>query len=832
MKWNEIHLKFKLTLYIVLGVILVLSVTTGVIISTVTSQEEELAYQQSIEQARSYANQFDSDMNANKAIARTLAISMSSYEGDDRAEVNLLLEDMLAKNPNLVGVYVGYEPDAFDGRDSDFINSQGHDSTGRFVPYWNNIGGEVNLLPLRDYESSDYYQLPKKLNSDVLTEPYFYEGIFLVSYVSPIMDDGEFVGIGGVDVALDYVDETVGQVKAFDTGYAFMTGNTGILMSHPEYKGWIGSKTLYDFEVPQISEAADNIRHGKGGHIETVDPTTGKEVVMFYEPVETGNFSFILVIPKEEMLAGVTALRNELIIISSISIVFMAGVAYLIVRSVTNPINEIVYGFKRVADNAVKGKLDARADTDVQVDFKQIPLGLNEILDSVITPIRETVRVTSSLATGKLDTRLKMDVQGEFRQLGDTLDNFAEHLDTMINDSNAVLSSIQKEDFTRSIRIHGEGDFKKLTDGIEETRRILDNVAHERKEAQKALNNYARELEHSNELKMDMEMIVNSSPVVAFKWRASKGWPVKFVSDNVTQFGYAPEEFISGHVSYADIIHPEDVGEVSSELSGYEMDGSTYFSKEYRIFTKSGVVRWVDERTFIRRNQSGVVTHLQGIIVDITERKEAEEALRKTEEIRKKEIHHRIKNNLQVISSLLDLEAGNFKDEEVIEAFKESQNRVISMALVHEELYQSKDMESIDFGDYMRNLTNDLFQSYSVNTSNVVLEMNVDDIFLVMDTAIPLGIITNELISNALKHAFPHGRGGKISIDLHLDDNDRIVLVVGDTGVGFSQDIDFRETESLGLQLVTTLVDQIDGRIELDAREGTKFRIELEKGVM
>jgi two-component sensor histidine kinase len=254
--------------------------------------------------------------------------------------------------------------------------------------------------------------------------------------------------------------------------------------------------------------------------------------------------------------------------------------------------------------------------------------------------------------------------------------------------------------------------------------------------------------------------------------------------------------------------------------------GCNLYNSEYRIFTRSGELRWVDERTFIQRDEKGEI-HLQGVILDITEHKKAEAALMQMEEIRKKEIHHRIKNNLQVISTLLYLESGNFNDEKVIEAFKESQHRVKSMALVHEKLYQSEDMISVDFADYIQNLANYLFGAYSVGDKDISLKLDVDNVFLGMDTAVPLGIIINELVSNALKHAFSDRESGEICICLKKEEKgNHFLLTVRDNGRGFPEEIDFRETESLGLQLVINLVDQIEGSIELNTTgEGTEFRI-------
>lgn len=859
MRFKHLPLKSKLVICIVAGVSLVLAVSTAVIINTATSQEEKLAYQKSTEMASNYANQFDSYMMSNRAIAKTLAHAMESYEASNRSEVVNILENILNKNPNLVGVYVGYEPNAFDGRDAEYANTSGHDSTGRFVPYCNKIEGQLSVKPLVNYNSSDYYQLPKVKGEEILTEPYFYEGIFMVSYDSPIFKNGKFVGIGGVDVPLKYVDEEVSKVRSFDTGYAFMVSNSGVLLSHPKRKDWIGNKSLYDFNSEEITKAANNIKKGIGGYIEVKDSTTGKNVVMFYEPIQTGNFAFILVIPKEEMLSGVIDLRNRLLVISAISILFMAGLACLIARSITRPIDEIVEDFKSIARDAVKGKLDVRADTDVEIDFREIPMGLNEILKAVIVPIRETMRVTNVLAEGKLTERIKVDMQGEFKELGDTLDSFSETLNLIIDDSNTVLTAFQHNDFKRQIQVQGQGDFKLLTDGIEETRRVLDMVTTQRMETEKALLKYAMELEHSNKLKEKIERVVQNSPVIVFLWKYEPMWPTEFVSENISRLGYEVEDFISKKILYGDIIHPEDLDKIQRELSTNVDSGCDVYTSEYRIFTKSGEIRWVDERTVIQRGVTGEI-NLQGIILDITEHKKAEEKLLQMEEIRKKEIHHRIKNNLQVISTLLYLESGNFTDENVITAFKESQYRVKSMALVHEKLYQSEDMVSVDFADYIQNLADYLLQSYSMGHGEVSLKLDVEKIFLGMDTAVPLGIIINELISNSLKHAFNKEEEGKIYIKLqsseeyparqgersrNFDDKmignesaktigfreiagnkkEKLILTVRDNGIGFPDKLDFRNTTSLGLQLVITLVDQIEGDIELDTKAGTEFKI-------
>jgi PAS domain S-box-containing protein len=211
---------------------------------------------------------------------------------------------------------------------------------------------------------------------------------------------------------------------------------------------------------------------------------------------------------------------------------------------------------------------------------------------------------------------------------------------------------------------------------------------------------------------------------------------------------------------------------------------------------------------------------------DITERKRAEEQIRNSleeKEILLKEIHHRVKNNLQVVSSLLSLQSGYPRMESVRELFLESQNRVKSMALIHEKLYQSADFSNIDFADYLESLARNLFHSYGVNPEQITLTIEVD-VELDIDHAIPCGLIINELLSNALKHAFPEERTGTVMLAFHRQDGE-FMLRFSDTGIGIPPEVDFRNTESLGLQLVTTLTSQLSGKIEKLPWAGTAFEI-------
>jgi PAS domain S-box-containing protein len=223
-------------------------------------------------------------------------------------------------------------------------------------------------------------------------------------------------------------------------------------------------------------------------------------------------------------------------------------------------------------------------------------------------------------------------------------------------------------------------------------------------------------------------------------------------------------------------------------------------------------------------------TWITSIIRDITQRKEAEaqiQASLREKEVLLKEIHHRVKNNLQVTSSLLRLQGAHIQDPRAREMFADSQHRIRSMALVHEKLYQSSDLSRIHFGDYARSLAGLLFRSYGMEQGRVVLEVEGDEVFLSVETAVPCGLILNELLSNSLKHAFPDGRRGRMVVRLERHGDGRLRFTVTDDGVGLPDALDLVATETLGLQLVRTLAQQLEGTLIVRREKGAAFEIDF-----
>jgi len=269
-----------------------------------------------------------------------------------------------------------------------------------------------------------------------------------------------------------------------------------------------------------------------------------------------------------------------------------------------------------------------------------------------------------------------------------------------------------------------------------------------------------------------------------------------------------------------------------------------FWNKKYDIVFKGKKVEFLSERKNIKGkliikevflspifNPDGTVSEVSGMAHDITEKKIAETELKsslKEKEVLLKEVHHRVKNNLQVISSILNLQSSYVQDEKTLTILKESQNRIKSMAFIHESLYQTNDFSQINFSEYVVNLSKNLVHSYLVNQELIELKLDINNVSLNLDLSIPCGLIINELVSNALKYAFEEGKKGYILIQLYLKDG-VVYLSISDNGKGFPKDIDYRNTDSLGLQLVTTLADQINAEITLKNTKGTTFNIKFKQ---
>ncbi len=320
-----------------------------------------------------------------------------------------------------------------------------------------------------------------------------------------------------------------------------------------------------------------------------------------------------------------------------------------------------------------------------------------------------------------------------------------------------------------------------------------------------------RELERlrrSERLMVDTQGVAHMG---TWEWDLSE--PTAVWSDELYRiYGLDPGSHVPTYEDYLTRVHEDDrqrVIDVTNEV----MQNHKPYSHDERVFRPDGEMRWLHTWAEPVLDDHGNLVRLIGICQDITDRKVAEdEVLRRLEEkdVLLREIHHRVKNNLQVIASLLNLQRRRLRDEEARESLDESRQRVRSMALVHETLYKSHDLSKLDFSAYLRQLMRDLLRSYGA--SQVQLEVDVGEQPLDVDTAVSAGLLVNELAANALRHAFPSGKG-RLRIELKSVEAGR-KLVIADDGVGLSEGFNPEASEGLGLHLVLSLADQLNAKLE------------------
>lgn len=328
------------------------------------------------------------------------------------------------------------------------------------------------------------------------------------------------------------------------------------------------------------------------------------------------------------------------------------------------------------------------------------------------------------------------------------------------------------------------------------------------------------------ESEAQFHMMADTAPVMV--WMAGPDTKCTFVNKRWLEFtGRTIEQELGD--TWVTAVHQDDRQRCLGTYSSAFEDEQP-FTMEYRLRRTDGEYRWVINTGVPLFDSDGRFDGFIGTCMDLTERKDMEDQLRKTlkeKESLLREVHHRVKNNLQVISSLLNLQFASIKDPQVAQLFRECQVRIASIALLHETLHRSNDLSCIRMGDYIRTLTGHLFRSYGVDPKAIALDLRVGDLELDIDTGMTCGLIIEELVSNCLKHAFVEGKRGHIQIELQVQEDAAYLLRVSDDGVGIPKDGVLHNPDSLGLDLVTLLVEKLEGAVELQSGQGTEWRIQF-----
>jgi|SRR5690554_1109214 len=320
-------------------------------------------------------------------------------------------------------------------------------------------------------------------------------------------------------------------------------------------------------------------------------------------------------------------------------------------------------------------------------------------------------------------------------------------------------------------------------------------------------------------------LMADASP--NYIWMTDKNNQLEYM--NRTKLDFLGRDFddLKQNQEWYNTRHPDDIEKFIKEFN--EASGKyDIFTIEIRVKRKDGVYRWLLESAAPRFLKDGTFIGYIGFSMDITETKEYRIKIEKSlkeKEVLLKEIHHRVKNNLQIISSLLNLQRGYIKDDKMLNIFRSSQSRISAMALLHEKLYGSKNLSNIDFKDYVRSITRSLLNTYKNNVQHIRINLDIEEFQLDLDISINFGLIINELASNSLKYAFKDRSEGIINIVLKKDSHDNLLLNISDNGVGLPANFKTRVKKSLGLELVNNIVEQLQGKMEISEDGKTEFKI-------
>ncbi len=366
-------------------------------ISSATDQARDAAVRELSAVAGAQANAFDASARDGLALARALAASAEGAEGASRASVVNTVRRVAERNPHMVGAYVGFDPQAFDGADARHRGEPGSDDAGRFGPYWNTLSGELALDVLVDQDASEYWTEPEATGKASVIEPYLYEGTLMTSYTAPVERDGTFVGIGGVDRSLASINEQISRIDILDTGYAALVSNTGMFVASPD-KATIGKQTLAGLAEKSgertLDRVAEAVKAGKPLSGRLVDPFTGKASFVAVAPVASGHWGVVVSAPESEVLASANALRTRLLVIAVVALLIAGGCIVLVATRLAAPIRRVTGAAERLAQGDVEIQVDASGQDEIG--------RMGRAFDGLATYLREGAHAAERVAAGDL----------------------------------------------------------------------------------------------------------------------------------------------------------------------------------------------------------------------------------------------------------------------------------------------------------------------------------------------------------------------------------------------------------------------------------------------
>ena len=381
-------------------VAIVMTVMTIVSTAQTGASNRAGAKREAVQLAAARANDFGETMAADQAIGRTIAELVVNSQGVSREQLSAMVRTIGERHPELLGSYIALEPNIV-GTDADYRGTAVGNQVGRMGVYWNRLAGTFRLDPLDDLDKQDYYNIPKQSHGPVVIEPYLYDNVLMTSYITPIIRNGTFIGIAGVDRGLNEINAQVSTVRAFARGYAFVVSNGGVFVAAPDKKA-IGTTTLdkyaQEHKAPVLAGVADAIATGKPAATRGVDPFTGRDSTFFSAPVRTGLWSFVVVVPEADFAAVAAGLTQTLIVITLIALVVVGAGLTLAAGRITRPLRRL----ERAAEQISRGD----TEVDISVDSRDEIGRMSAAFVSMRGYLQETVEAAERIAGGDLTVQI------------------------------------------------------------------------------------------------------------------------------------------------------------------------------------------------------------------------------------------------------------------------------------------------------------------------------------------------------------------------------------------------------------------------------------------
>jgi methyl-accepting chemotaxis protein len=382
----------------------VMTAMTLVSTSSAGTAEREAARREALRLAESSANAFAATAAADQAIGQTIAQMVTTSRGVSRDQLSAMVREVGERHPELLGSYIALEPDVV-GSDAAFRDTPNGNKLGRFGVYWNRLAGDFRLDQLDDLDAQDYYNQPKQAKQPVIIEPYLYDNVLMTSYITPIIRDGTFIGIAGVDRGLNQINTEVSSLHAFSHGYAFVVSRTGVFVAAPD-KAVIGKSTLATYAKEKhaavFDRLAPQVAAGRTGAVRGTDPFTGRDTTFFHAPVKVGDWSFVIGVPEADFAALSAGLTRTLVVLGIGAVLLVGAGLALIAARIARPLRRL----ERAAGRISTGDLDVDREIDRDIENRDETGRTARAFLAMRAYLQETAGAAQRIADGDLTVEL------------------------------------------------------------------------------------------------------------------------------------------------------------------------------------------------------------------------------------------------------------------------------------------------------------------------------------------------------------------------------------------------------------------------------------------